>query len=177
MHFALVLLLLFSPLVTHALSLEDALRNQAGASQFAQRIESSAQLRALVRSGPLTVFAPADSNSSLADLRRRDTDDETQIQRQFHGEMIDIQDLSTIPGLVVETKDKSGNLDGAAPAVVAHSGLFGDDKIISDDAFTKRNIGNLTGKTITISSGLGKNVSIIRGDIAYDGGIIQVVDG
>lgn len=177
MHFALVPLLLLSPLAIHTLSLGDALRNQAGASQFAQKIESNAQLRAIFLSGPLTVFAPADSNSSLANLQRRDTDDETQTQRQVHEGIIHLQDLGRLPGSVVETKDNSGNLGGAPQSVVAHSGQFGDDKIISQNALIRRNIGNLTCETVTISSGLGKNVSIIRRDIVYDGGIIQVVDG
>lgn len=50
MHFALVLLLLSSPLATYALSLGDALRYQAGASKFAQAVENNAELSALAKS-------------------------------------------------------------------------------------------------------------------------------
>lgn len=175
MHFALVLLLLSSPLAIHAVSLGDALRYQAGASHFAQTIESNANLSALVKSGPLTIFAPADSNSSLAYLRRRDTVDGAKDERQISGEINDIQALRTIPGKVVGTKDNSGNLNGAPQSVVAHSGPYADP-ITSQNSRIRRTIGNLTGERVTISSGLGKNVSIIRGDIPFDGGIIQVVD-
>lgn len=175
MHFALVPFILSSPLATHALSLGDALRYQAGASQFAQTIESNAELLALAQSNTLTVFAPADSNSTLGSLRRRDTDKEKD-PRQFHVGLTNIQALNTVPGEVVATQDNGGNLNGAKQAVVAHSGPTADPRIISQNARIRRTIGNLTYKTVTISSGLGNNVSIIRGDIPYDGGIIQVVD-
>lgn len=82
-----------------------------------------------------------------------------------------LQDLRTKPGKVEVTKD---NIKGAAVAVVVHSGLFAGPR--AQNALIRRTIGNLTGERITISSGLGKNVSIIRGDIPFDGGIIQVVD-
>lgn len=175
MHFALVPFILSSPLATHALSLGDALRYQAGASQFAQTIESNLELSALVRTTNLTVFAPVNSNSTLASLRRRDTDNE-KTPRQFHIGLTNIQALSTQPGEVVATHDNGGNLNGANQAVVAHSGPTADPLIISHNPRIRRTIGNLTSKTVTISSGLGNNVSIIRGDIPYDGGIIQVVD-
>lgn len=169
MHFALVLSLLSSPLVIHAVSLGDALRYQAGASNFAQTIESSAEISALVRSGSLTIFAPVDINSSLTYLRRRDTKDDTNsLALQLSDGYAKLLALSTVPGKVVETKDKSGNLDGKPLAVVAHSELANSP--------VRRSIGNLTGETITISSGLGNNVSIIRGDIPFDSGIIHVVD-
>lgn len=76
----------------------------------------------------------------------------------------------------METEDNSVNLKGANQAVVAHNGPFADPRIISQIGRIRRTIGNLTSQTITISSGLGNNVSIIRGDIPYDGGIIHVVD-
>lgn len=169
MHFALVLSLLSSPLATHALSLGDALRYHAGASKFAQTIESDAELSALVRSKSLTIFAPADSNRSLAYLRRRDTNGETKNLFQIHEGLSTLSALRTKPGEVVITEDDSGNLNGSRQAVVAHSGDYQNARI-------RRTVGNHTGETITISSGLGNNVSIIRGDIPYDGGIIQVVD-
>ena len=174
MHFALVPLLLSSPIATHAASLGDALL-QAGASQFAHEIESSAELLTLIQSNNLTVFAPVDKNSELASLRRRDRDNE-QDPRQLHVGITNLQALNSKPGKEVETEDNGGNLNGSKQTVVAHSGPFADFRIISQNARIRRTIGNLTCKTVTISSGLGNNVSIIRGDIAYDGGIIQVVD-
>lgn len=169
MHFALVLSLLSSPLVIHAVSLGDALRYQAGASNFAQKIESSAEISALVRSGSLTIFAPVDINSSLTYLRRRDTKDDTNsLARQLSDGYTTTLAARTVPGKVIETKDKSGNLGGNPQAVVAHSELA--------NSLDRRSIGNLTGETITISSGLGNNVSIIRGDIPFDSGIIHIVD-
>lgn len=175
MHFELVLLLLSSPLASHALSLGDALQNLAGASRFAQTIESNAEILALVQSNRLTIFAPADNSRRLASLRRRDTDDE-KAAPQVHDGLTDLQALTTKPGLVVNNEDKSRNLNGTRQAVVAHSGPFVDNKIISRNVRIRRTIGNLTFEPVTISSGLGNNVSIIRGDIPYDGGIIHVVD-
>lgn len=175
MHFALVLLLLSSPLAIHALSLGDALRYKAGASQFAQTIESDAELSALVRSGPLTIFAPRDSNSSLAYLRRRATPNGVKNELQLSNGLTTIQALRTVPGKEVETKDNTGNLNGANQSVVAHSGPNAD-QFIPQNSRIRRTIGNHTDERVTISSGLGKNVSIIRGDIPFDGGIIQVVN-
>lgn len=172
MHFALVPFILSSPLATHALSLGDALRYQAGASQFAQRIESDAALLALAQSNTLTVFAPADSNCTLASLRRRETVNE-QNSYQLQPAFSSLQSLGRKPGEVLVTLNNVGNLNGASQVAVAHPA---DPRIISPNPRTRRTIGNLTVKTVTISSGLGNNVSIIRGDILYDGGIIQVVD-
>lgn len=175
MHFELVLLLLSSPLPTHALSLVDTLRNQAGASQFAQIIESNTELLALVQSNTLTVFAPTDKNSRLASLQRRDTDNQKDA-RQIQEGLTNIQSFSTKPGVVVKTEDRSGNLNGNPQAVVAHSGQFADPRFNLQNARIRRTIGNFTYEPVTISSGLGNNVSIIREDIPYDGGIIQVVN-
>lgn len=170
MHFALVLSLLSSPIVIHAVSLGDALRNQAGASKFAQMIQSSAELSALVRSGSLTIFAPADINSGLTYLRRRATEGDTNsLPLQLSDGVINTLKLRTVPGEVIETKDNSSNLNKKFQAVVSHPPNFPNRKM-------RRTIGNLTGETITISSGLGNNVSIIRGDIPFDGGLIHVVD-
>lgn len=174
MYFASVLLLLSSPLATHAVSLLEALRDQALASQFAETIQNDPVLLALTQSGPLkTIFAPTNSNSKL---RRRDTGDDAKNQRQISDGLSSVQDLRTKPGKVVDTNDNSGNLNGAPQAAVAHSGPFAGPQLTSPNSRIRRTIGNLTGEGITISSGLGKNVSIIRGDIPFDGGIIQVVD-
>lgn len=175
MHFAIVLSLLSSPLVIHAVSLGDALRYQAGASNFAQTIESSAELSALLRSGSLTIFAPADINSSLTYLQRRDTNNDTTYQ--VANTIIDIALLSDKPGKDFESWLQDDKLSGNNQSSVAHSGPWADQPaILRSDSGIRRSIGNLTGETITISSGLGNNVSIIRGDIPFDNGIIHVVD-
>lgn len=175
MHLALVLLLLSSPLAIHALSLGDALRYKAGASQFAQTIESDAELSALVRSGPLTIFAPKDSNSSLAYLRRRATPDGVKNARQLADGIFTIQAFRAEQVTAVQTKDNTPNLNGNNQSVVVNAGPYAD-QTFSQNPRIRRTIGNHTGERVTISSGLGKNVSIIRGDIPFDGGIIQVVN-
>ena len=172
MHFALVLSLLSSPIVIHAVSLGDALRCQAGASKFAQTIESSAELSALLRSGSLTIFAPADINSSLTYLQRRDTNDG--IMKQLATGASNITQLKVKP---IESWAQSPLLSGKNLSWVPHSGPWAAGSVMPrSKSRIRRSIGNLTGETITISSGLGNNVSIIRGDIPFDDGIIHVVD-
>ncbi len=174
MHFALVLVLplITSPVATHALSLLDTLRQHA--SKFAQIIESDAKLLELYQSGSVqTVYAPVDM--SIAKLRRRDTDDQTQAQRQSQNQVTSLQALRTKPALVAETNDKSGNLNGKGQAVVAHGTDVNSNN--TKRALFPRQYTNITAGAVRISSGLGNNVSIIQGDIPYDGGVIHTVDG
>lgn len=171
---ALLLLLIAAPLATHALSLLDTLRHEAGASIFAQIIESNPKLSALYLSGSVkTVYAPVDK--SLAQLRRRVTDKEKDVERQSSKDETKIQNLVTHPGHVVVTNDKSGNLNGEGQAVVAHGRSDNNSENSKRALFPRQS--NVTVGAIKISSGLGNNVSIIQGDIPYDGGIIHTVDG
>ena len=160
-------------MATHGLSLLDALRQHANASRFAQMIESDPEVSAIYRSGSVrTVFAPV--NSALTRLGARDTDNQADLLRQSVNRENSLQTLHTPPGSLLETNDETGNLNGQGQAVVAHpsDGPTNNTK----RALLPRQNANAPIHPIKISSGLGNNVSIIQGDIPYDGGLIHIVD-
>lgn len=194
MHVAFVLLL---SLTIHSVAIQtasvlDALRN-ANASIFAQQIENDATLSALYLSGAVkTVFAPVDSVgssksvSSLSRLRLRAPGDVTQGRYQAAKQISRLQDLNTLPPKVVPTNLDSDKLfPDTTQNVVAHgaendssSSNTNTTKPVYRRQYLSTNNTNATAvQRIKISSGLGNNVSIIQGDIPYDGGVIHLVDG
>ena len=195
MHVVAVLLLSLgiSSVAIQALSLIDALR-QANASTFADQIESDPNISALYLNIK-TVFAPVDfigTNRSLSHnyLRVRAPGDERKHQFQIAKELANSNDLNQIPaGKNIQTENKSNLLNGDPRVnVVSHpiednNNNNNNDNNSNDTGSVVRrqenadSLNTIPPQRIKISSGLGKNVSIIRGDIPYDGGIIHLVDG
>ncbi|MCJ1268263.1 hypothetical protein MMC22_008150 [Lobaria immixta] len=172
MHFSTILLLsLTTAPFIHALSLFDSLRTSAGASQFADFVEGDPILSAIYLSGVRTVFAPSDeyfpvTNATL--LKRNESVPTSSEQRKAEyqatysdcqinnaGSNFTMYDNNTI---VVDQSPAPGTLTRRAlpPSRPRNSSTF---------------------PPLRIFSGLGNNVSVIRGDIPYDGGLIQVTDG
>lgn len=178
MHFASVLLLSLTStsVATQALSLLDALRH-ANASIFAQQIQSDPNISALYFSEDVqTVFAPVDS-SSLARLRVRAPGDQSNLQFQVAKDTTRFSDLNSLPGDEIATNRRSDKLNGDNRQYVVSHGTGNSANNPKRSVFPRQNVNNATVQRVKISSGLGNNVSIIQGDIPYDGGIIHLVDG
>ena len=139
-------------------SLEDALI-AAGCSKFLTFIQSDEEVWALYNSPRVqTVFAPDDSsfNTNLT-LRRRDELTPAQLQQADLSADTQLTDLSTlrlVPGTVVTTNDNSANLLGSPQVVVSETDSTG---------------------AVKIASGLGALVALKNPDLAYAGGLIQVI--
>lgn len=190
MHVAFVLLLSLTSysVAIQAISLLDALRH-ANASIFAQQIESDPTLSALYLSNAVkTVFAPVDivgSSRSFSRLRLRASGQVAQAQYQASKQASRIQDLNDQPGKVIPS---NFNSDKLSPDPTVNTVSHGEDngssgtttdatKPVYRRQYLSNNNNNATAvPRIKISSGLGNNVSIIRGDIPYDGGLIHLVD-
>lgn len=178
MHFAPVLLLSLTStsVATQALSLLDALRH-ANASIFAQQIQSDPNISALYLSKDVqTVFAPVDS-SSLTRLRVRAPGDQSNYQYQSAKDMTRWSEYNSLPGEETATNFKSDRLKGDNSQKVVSHGTGNSANNKKRSVFPRQNVNNATVQRVKISSGLGNNVSIIQGDIPYDGGIIHLVDG
>lgn len=178
MHFAPILLLSLTStsVATQALSLLDALRH-ANASIFAQQIQSNPNISALYFSKNVqTVFAPVDS-SSLARIRVRALADQTDPALMSAHRLTSFSDLNTLPGATVPTNEMSSKLNGDNSQNVVSHGIGNSENNTKRSVFPRQNVNNATVQRVKISSGLGNNVSIIQGDIPYDGGIIHLVDG
>lgn len=186
---AVVLLSLGTSSVTiEALSLLDALR-QANASIFAEQIQNDPNISALyLENNVKTVFAPVDfignTNLSLHRLRVRAPGQQFDNQYQMARELARTDDMNTRPrGKNIQTEKKSDLLNGDnRQNVVSHPTEDNNNNGSNNTGSIVRRQGNpyipaIPPQRIKISSGLGTNVSIIRGDIPYDGGIIHLVDG
>jgi hypothetical protein len=175
------LLTLFTSSCAQVPSLLEALQN-AGASQFAAMIESDPTSSALYLSSQVqTVFAPADDNvTSPAYIKRRNTPtQEQQLGLQASGASNYLSDINSGYGVPISTKDTNATLGGKPQNVVT------DTRNTSSSSTTRRSISLLNPRSsnstltplLSIFSGLGNNVSIIKADIPYAGGVIQIVDG
>lgn len=178
MRFAPVFLISLSyfSVATQGVSLLDALRN-ANASIFAQQLQSNPNISALYFSKDVrTVFAPVDS-SNLARLRVRAPGDESKAQRQSSKDTTQAEDFNTHPGHEIPTNSKSNKLNGDNRQYVVAHAIDDNTNKMKRSVFPRQNVNSTTAQRVKISSGLGNNVSIIQGDIPYDGGIIHLVDG
>lgn len=154
----------------------DALRH-ANASIFAQQIQSDPNISALYFSKDVqTVFAPVDS-SSLARIRVRAPGDQSNLQFQSAQEITRFSNLNSLPGDETATNLRSDELNGDNRQNVVSQGTGNSANNKKRSVFPRQNVNNATVQRVKISSGLGNNVSIIQGDIPYDGGIIHLVDG
>jgi uncharacterized surface protein with fasciclin (FAS1) repeats len=158
----------FSPFAS-AQSLMDAL-NSIGASRFAQTIQANSTLLALYTSAR-TVYAIPDT--SFVRLVRRQSSNAQAIQMHASNQITGLQALSTFPGAVspvqLPAKDAQPN------AVVSQSNL-----VLSQTNVSTRRVkrwGTVPTNPVSISSGLGNQVNLVRGDIPFDNGLIHIVDG
>lgn len=190
--FVLLLSLTTHSVAIQAVSLLDALRH-ANASIFAQQIETDPTLSALYLSEAVkTVFAPVDSVgssrnvSNLSRLRLRTAGEVVQGQFQAAQQISSFQILNSHPGKIVTTNLPTDRLGPGSTVNVVAKGADSDSSSSNTDTtksvnrrqYLSTNNNNATVvQQIKISTGLGNNVSIIRGDIPYDGGLIHLVDG
>ncbi|MCJ1388909.1 hypothetical protein MMC18_001760 [Xylographa bjoerkii] len=180
LHFVSIFLLsIVYPSFAQAPGLFDALRN-SGASRFAAAIESDPASSALYLSSQVqTVFAPAD-DTVAAYVKRQETPAQEQASGiQASGASNYLADINRRPGAQITTKDPNANLGGKPQNVVS------DSRNTTSSNSAKRAISLLGRQSpnatlpslLSIYSGLGNNVSIIKADIPYNGGVIQIVDG
>ncbi len=156
-------------------SLEDALV-AAGASGFAALLFSNATLVAMVRSGQIkTVFAPADSASSLSWLAKRTDDPPLGVQFCDSLEEIALstkRDAScgaTSGGKVLNTTLPAPGLGpNQTQVVVTDHGNQSDCSWSSHAVYSS---------STRVASGLGLRVKVIKANIPFDGGLIQLTDG
>lgn len=175
MHFPTILLLSLTtaPLI-HALSLFDSLRTSAGASQFADLVEGDPILSAIYLSGVRTVFAPSDECFPITNvtlLKGRELDPTISQQSKLEYQATNIYCVFNNKGA-----------DGGSNATMRNNQNIVFEKP-APDTLTRRILlpshprNSSTFPQPRIFSGLGNNVSVIRRDIPYDGGLIQVTDG
>ncbi|EFX00256.1 beta-ig-h3 fasciclin [Grosmannia clavigera kw1407] len=171
---------LTSATTTSLPSLYDALV-AAGASNFAARIQASPNASELYSSGAIkTVFAPSDQaigSSSLA--RRADVSEGTLVYQSCLVETyLQQKTLGAQGGEVLAMGYKSSGLVDTSQKIVA-------DTRPVNTTVSKRQVLGVRGpyrrsanatSLLRIESGLGTVSNVIRGDIAFDGGLIQVTD-
>lgn len=177
------LFLTISLSTAQAPALFDALRS-SGASKFAASIESDPILFDLYNSSQVqTVFAPSDDTG--AKVKRQETPAQEQSGGlQTSGSLNTLADMNKRPGAQIPTRDSQANLGGRPQSVVSDSRQTGSTGSIKRGASPlRRDNQNTTVPSnttfpplLSIFSGLGNNVSIIRADIPYDGGLIHIVD-
>ncbi len=164
-----------------AQSLEDALV-AAGASGFAALIDSDPATQSLYHSGLIkTVFAPSDSALSLSWLRGRS--DKPAREKSYQGieSLIQIQANSPalpLPGLVLPTALDEPLLNpttggNKTQVVVADTRRQPDNSSVANCGAVPPTSPSL----LKVSSGFGNVVNVIKADIPFDGGLIQLTDG
>jgi uncharacterized surface protein with fasciclin (FAS1) repeats len=161
------------PLAVSAVSLIEAL-NGAGASIFAQEIQSDPELLALYNSPSVrTVYAVPDTSYHNGTLRRRQSDpaEARKKRSQACKNQSDMEQQAL--GEVNESNENSPKTGKPNPAVSQNSTSPGSK--LRRQA-TSNNATFLPPVPIKISTGLGNKVNLIRGDIPYDGGLIHIVD-
>ena len=179
-HFVGIILISAVPrTLAQAPGLFDALRN-VGASQFAAAIEYDPNLSALYNSSQVqTVFAPADDTLAALGKRLESPAAEQNGSFQAGSALTNLSSTLKSPGDIIETNCQVANLGGKTQNVVS------DSRNTTSSSSARRGVSLLDRQStdstlpslVRIFSGLGNNVSIIKADIPYDGGLIQVVDG
>jgi hypothetical protein len=149
----------------------------ANATKFAQFIQSDANLVAIFTSPNVkTVFAPIDdvvNGFNETDFRRslhlftRQSTNKKAHQQCSDAEASVAQ--QTAPGGSVVPTTLQADGGGASPVVAK-----GAAPPPSKNGTTKREV---PGGPVHLFSGLGNNVTLVKGDTPYDGGLIQTVDG
>lgn len=189
-----ILFVILLPCTAQAAGLLEVLRD-SGASKFAATIASDPFLSNLyLSSGVQTVFAPSD-DTPAAKMKRHETPAQEQGgSYQASSNIVNINLMNTPPGTQIQTKNTNATLGGKPQSAVSapDSTNSGPSKktrkrtssvtelrdfLPRDDQNSTLPTNDTNPSLPRIYSGLGNNVSIIKGDIPYDGGLIQLVDG
>lgn len=176
MHFSTILLLsLTTAPFIHALSLFDSLRTSAGASQFADFVEGDPILSAIYLSRVRTVFAPSDEYFPVTNA--------TLLKRNESVPTSSEQHKAEYQATYSDCEINNAGADGGSNFTMCDNNTIVLDQSPAPETLTRRALppsrprNSSTFPPLRIFSGLGNNVSVIRGDIPYDGGLIQVTDG
>jgi hypothetical protein len=187
--------------VTQAkLPLLEALRTHANAKNFADFLEDNPRILEFYEDSAKTVFAPSDAHfgDDLSGLRRRQNPSATGAY-QCSTLQFDMQAQAPLSKASTNSNSTSFNstyiptpLSGGRGSVV-YTGLKapqlgGQPQVVVSISYPKTNTtsnlrerrtdsGTVPSSDIRLFSGLGSNVSIIKGDIPYDGGLIHSVNG
>lgn len=160
------------PAITYAVSLIDAL-NANGATTFAKQIQANPDILALYTSSSVqTVYAVPDTSIGNSTLRLRQAANPQQLNLHASAQLTQLETLSVFPGQVSQTKLISPQLQ-QPQAVVSQSGISTNTSASSHRRSTG---GTLPSTPVSFASGLGNTVNLVSGDIAYDGGLIHIVD-
>jgi hypothetical protein len=160
------------PAITYAVSLIDAL-NANGATSFAKQIQANPDILALYTSSSVqTVYAVPDTSIGNSTLRLRQTANPQQLDLHCSGQLTQLESLSAFPGQVSQSKLTSPQLQ-QPQAVVSQSGISTNTSASSHRRSTG---GTLPSTPVSFASGLGNKVNLVSGDIAYDGGLVHIVD-
>lgn len=154
----------------------------AGASQFAQAIQTDAEFLDLIAAGEIgTLFAPIDSPAHAQLLLQRDNATSISSKTMQASKKTQLlKNIKTNTGTVVETVDtKDANLNGTAQSVVTNpsnstTSSRRRDLEIRDDGVAQNSL-------VQISSGLGDISNILKADIPFkrcgnSSGVIHLVD-
>lgn len=142
--------------------------NSIGATHFAQAIQANSTLLALYSTAK-TVYAIPDA--SFVRLVRRDATNPQTIQMHSSAQVTNLESLSAFPGAVSPIQLPSQ--DGQSNSVVSQSNL----QLTTINPAPAKRWGKPPANPVFITSGLGNQVNIIQGDIAFDSGLIHIVNG
>jgi hypothetical protein len=163
------------PSVASAASLLEALK-EAGATKFAHEIESNPTLLSLYTSPSIrTIYAVPDTSYKNGTLIRRQSEGEDEAQKnqlQISGKYTTIEEHKSdgvIPTDAKSPRNKKKQKVVAQPPVNTTEGQ-------NPSKFRRGLNGTAPSVPLNIFSGLGANVSLVRGDIPYDGGLIHIVN-
>ncbi|KAJ8130816.1 hypothetical protein O1611_g2812 [Lasiodiplodia mahajangana] len=156
----------------------------SGASKFASSIQSDPDVLQMYLSGEFqTVFAPSDSVfDSIIQERALSPRERQQAAFQATKGEVNLGIASrTLPGSILETANKSPQLDGQGQKVVVDTRPSNVTNLTKrwNPQFSlrqrQRSI-DATPSLLKVTAGLGNTTNVIKGDIPFDGGIIHITD-
>lgn len=157
----------------------------SGASKFATFIQSDPAILALYTSGQVkTVFAPADCATSPSLLRGRALTPSQERQAKIQAAKDEAKtkaDSQSVPGATHETLDTTPLLDGKGHPIVADSRPLNSNGTtkrwnFAQGSAVRRESNGTTPSLLRIASGLGDITNVIKADIPWDCGLIQITD-
>ncbi|KAI1127681.1 FAS1 domain-containing protein [Nemania abortiva] len=155
----------------------------SGASKFASSIQSDPEVLQIYLSGEFqTIFAPSDSVFDSLQERALTPRQRQQATIQATKGEVNLGIASrTLPGAILETANKSPQLDDKGQKVIT------DTRPSNVTRPTKRwnpqfslrprqASNNTTPSLLRITAGLGNTTNVIKGDIPFNGGLIHITD-
>jgi hypothetical protein len=173
-----LLAIIACPIAVQSVTLIEALKN-AGASDFAALITSNPDSSALYASSSVkTIFAPIDSAIIPQPKGKRDISaDKRRAAAQGMRKTNSLADQSAGSGLPMDSNDNTGNRGGAPAPVVSNPLPPTNGSDVTKRWAVDKRANSTYPSLLRVFSGLGRNVSIIKADIPYDGGLIHITDG